>query len=225
MTIRLAVFDIAGTTVRDDDVVLGALMGAFARHGVAADEQEVNALMGYPKPVVIARVIARTDDGSAPGIAAAVHGTFLDAIQDAYRSGPVLEIPGAADAFARLRAGGIAVALDTGFDRATLDLILDRLGWRTLVDTTVASDEVTRGRPYPYLIFHAMERCGIAAVTEVAKFGDTPSDVLEGQAAGCAIVGAVLSGTHRREQLAPLAPTHVLDSVADVPVLLLGGRA
>ena len=55
------------------------------------------------------------------------------------------------------------VALDTGFTRAIADVILARLGWdSTVVDASVASDEVERGRPYPDLIYRAMASTGVA---------------------------------------------------------------
>lgn len=218
MKIELVVFDVAGTTVRDEDVVLGAVMHAFARHDLHPDPVEVNRYMGIPKPEMIARFVADDrSNGNGSSAALAIHQTFLTEITDAYRDGPVAEIPGARETFVALRERGIKVALDTGFERATLDLILARLGWDDgVLDCTVASDEVARGRPFPFLIFRAMERCGISAVGNVAKVGDTPADIREGHAAGCGIVAAVLSGSHDQASLASERPTDVLNSVVDV---------
>lgn len=227
MTIALAVFDVAGTTVRDDEVVLDAVMTAFAKHGLHPDREAVNRYMGTPKPEMIARfAVPSGGNGAAVADPRDIHATFREEIARAYRDGPVEAIPGAVTTFRRLRDRGVRVALDTGFDRETLDLILGRLGWGPeLLDCTVSSDEVARGRPYPYLIFRAMERSGIASVREVAKLGDTPADVQEGRAAGCAIVAAVLSGAHRRETLELEHPTHVIATVADAADLVLGVRA
>lgn len=224
MSIALAVFDVAGTTVRDDHLVLDVVMAAFAAHGLHPDRDEVNRHMGTPKPEMIAR-FTRGANGLPTADPRVVHATFRGEMLRAFRERAVSEIPGASGAFALLRERGIKVALDTGFDRETLDVVLARLGWGPdLVDCTVASDEVARGRPYPYLIFRAMERCGVARVSDVAKLGDTPADVREGRAAGCAIVAAVLSGATARTALEIEGPTHVLASVADAPPLLLGGR-
>jgi len=214
---------VAGTTVRDEDVVLGAVMRAFEAHGMRPDPRQVNAFMGTPKPEMIARFVTSAATNGTPGVSAErVHQTYLQEITRAYRDGAVTEIPGARRTFARLRERGIKVALDTGFDRMTLDLILQRLGWDAgVLDCTVASDEVAHGRPYPYLIFRAMERCRTRSVRQVAKFGDTPADIQEGLAAGCAIVAGVLSGSHDRRSLEAEHPTHVLLTVADSMDILL----
>ena len=56
---------------------------------------------------------------------------------------------------------GVRLALNTGFDRLITELILDKV--RVLqdrVDAIVCGDEVSLGRPAPYLIFQAMESRG-----------------------------------------------------------------
>jgi phosphonatase-like hydrolase len=140
-----------------------------------------------------------------------------------YRTDPsVAPMPGAPECFAELRRRGVRVALDTGFSRAIVDVILQRLGWDApgFLDATVASDEVPRGRPHPDLLFEAMRRTGVATASQVAKVGDTPSDLQEGAAAGCRLVIGVTNGTHTREQLAAHSPTHLIGSLAELPALL-----
>jgi phosphonatase-like hydrolase len=129
----------------------------------------------------------------------------------------VREIPGAAKAFAALRREGIKVALNTGFNRAIADVILNRLGWDALIDATVASDEVPRGRPFPDMIRHLMARLGITDPKRVAKVGDTKADLDEGANAGCGLNIGVTSGSFTREQLESCPHTHILGSVAEVP--------
>jgi phosphonatase-like hydrolase len=134
----------------------------------------------------------------------------------------VHEIAGAGDAFRRLHRAGIKVALDTGFSRDIVDVILDRLGWndRSLVDTTVTSDEVPRGRPHADMIMKAMRDLGISDARRVAKVGDTPSDLQEGTNAGCALVIGVTGGSHTATQLEPFEHTHLIGTVAELPKLL-----
>jgi phosphonatase-like hydrolase len=121
-----------------------------------------------------------------------------------------------------LRRAGIKVALDTGFSRAITDVIVQRLGWvrDRLIDASVTSDEVERGRPHADMILRAMQLTGITAANRVAKVGDTPSDLQEGMAAGCAMVIGVTSGSHTREQLEPCPHTHLIESVSALPALL-----
>ncbi len=62
-----------------------------------------------------------------------------------------------------LKRSGIRVALDTGFNRSITQVILDRLGWSQsrLIDATICSDEVRRGRPHPDMIQALMARLGV----------------------------------------------------------------
>jgi phosphoglycolate phosphatase-like HAD superfamily hydrolase len=116
------------------------------------------------------------------------------------------------------------VALDTGFSRDILDVLLDRLGWRQdeTFDVTVASDEVEHGRPHPDLIQRAMERLGVREPAVVAKIGDTPSDMLQGRAARCGLVVGVTYGTHSRTQL-EMPEVIVIDRLPDLLPLIWEG--
>jgi 2-aminoethylphosphonate-pyruvate transaminase len=140
-----------------------------------------------------------------------------------YQTSPsVREAHGAAQVFAALRARGIRIALDTGFERRVADAILDRLGWSVgdTVDALVTSDEVPSGRPDPAMIFRAMERVGVRHAERVAKVGDTPADLKQGMAAGCALVVGVTSGSHSRDELEAWPHTHLIDELsALLPIL------
>ena len=191
MACKLVVFDMAGTTVQDGEgVVNRALRTALAGYGVNVTFDDVNEVMGLPKPDAIRRLIRGQGDISV----AKVYVDFENAMVDHYRTSPeVAAIFGAEEVFAALRSAGIKVALDTGFARSIVDAIVERLGWAELLDATVASDEVAHGRPQKDLVLEAMARTGITDVQTVAKVGDTPSDVQEGHAAGCGWVIAVIN--------------------------------
>jgi phosphonatase-like hydrolase len=227
-TIDLVVLDMAGTTVRDDDAVNRCLCAALADAGLAVTRDEVNEVMGLPKPVAIALLLERRKYSGKPAPAAevdSIHGDFLRRMISFYRTDPaVREINGASEVLGQLRRAGLKLALDTGFSRDIVDAILARLGWtgRELLHATVASDEVPRGRPYPDLVFRAMELTGVTDAQRVAKVGDTPSDLQEGRAAGCGLVIGVTNGSHTREQLAPHPHTHLIDNLLELPSLLLG---
>jgi phosphonatase-like hydrolase len=223
MPIELVVFDMAGTTVYDGDTVHNALLAALAGAGIVATRDEVNAVMGMPKPVAIRR-LASTHRATPPPDEelAAIYADFERLMLTYYRTDPsVRETDGAESVFRELRARGIKVALDTGFRRAIVDAILSRLGWdSTVIDASVASDEVDRGRPHPDLIHRAMEATGVRDVTHVAKVGDTPADLLEGDAAGCRLVVGVTTGSHARAELEGHPHTHLIASLRELPVIV-----
>jgi phosphonatase-like hydrolase len=223
--IRLAVFDVAGTTVYDPDGVGRALKEALTAAHVPWEAPAVNEVMGIFKPVAIRMLLERFSPELANDeMVHVVHEDFRSRMQEYYQSSDeVRPIEGAIDTFMALKAAGVKVALDTGFDRAVLDSVLGRLGWSTgLLDATVASDEVAQGRPFPDLIYRAMELTGVTDVKQVAKIGDTPSDLQEGTNAGCALVVGVTKGTHTAEQLAAFPHTHLIGTVADFPALIAG---
>ena len=219
MACKLVVFDMAGTTVQDGEgVVNRALRTALAGYGVTVTFDDVNEVMGLPKPDAIRRLIRGHEVSVAK-----VYVDFENAMVDHYRTSPdVAAIDGAEEVFAALRLAGIKVVLDTGFARSIVDAIVERLGWAELLDATVASDEVAHGRPQKDLVLEAMARTGITDVQTVAKVGDTPSDVQEGHAAGCGWVIAVTEGSHTVEQLAPYLPTHIIPNINHVPALVTG---
>ncbi len=225
--IQLVVFDMAGTTVFDGDAVNASFRAALTAHGVEADAALVDTVMGYHKPEAIRVILEAVGRPAAPADVNPVHAAFVARMRDYYATDPaVREIPGAAAAFARLRAAGVKVALDTGFGRSIADAVLTRLGWDVpgTIDATITSDEVARGRPHPDMIRALMARLGVADPAAVAKVGDTAVDMDEGTNAGCGLVIGVTTGSFTREQLAARPHTHVVPSVAAVPDLVLGGR-
>lgn len=220
MQIDLVVFDVAGTTVVDDDAVGQALREAVIRRGARPSRASVASVMGLRKDDALRVLLAERPEGAPTDEeVATAHRAFEERMVHHYLTSPDLApIAGAEAAFAELRASGVRVALATGFSRRILNAILLRLGWYEgdTVDVTVASDEVERGRPAPDLIRHAMRATGVADPACVAKVGDTVADVREGIAAGCGLVIGVTSGTATRLALRAERPSLVLPSVASV---------
>jgi 2-aminoethylphosphonate-pyruvate transaminase len=229
MRIELVVFDMAGTTVHDGDAVHRCLAGALLAAGLETTRDEVNAVMGMPKPLAISSLMDR-DAGrqsDAPGSSAMeIHEDFLQRMMAYYRTDPgVREVPGATAVLLRLREHGVKVALGTGFSRPIADAIIQRLGWYGgLLDATVTSDEVARGRPHADMVLRAMRLVGVRDPRAVAKVGDTPSDLLEGVAAGCGLVIGVTAGSHTQEELERHPHSHLIPTIADLPPLVLDRR-
>jgi phosphonatase-like hydrolase len=221
--IQLVVFDLAGTTVDDGGgAVLKCLVETTRVHDLPGTPEELNALMGMNKREVFGMLAARrypSSPAEAGGLADEALATFVVQMRGFYEQN-LAPMPGAEETFAFLRARGIKIATDTGFDAAIAGLIMERLNWPgRLIDLAVCSSDVTRGRPAPYMIFHAMERLDIQDVSQVMKIGDSPADLEEGFNAGCGEVIGVLSGAHTAATLGPCRHTRLLASVADLPAL------
>jgi phosphonatase-like hydrolase len=220
--VRLVVFDMAGTTVRDDDLVLTCFVAAAEQVGLSISREDLNARMGGSKRAVF-EAFAQRQFGPGPAADAARdrgYEVFRAVLEGAYERVGVEGIEGAEATFAWLRERGVRVALNTGFYRRVTDLIVDRLGWRSAVDAVVCDDDVREGRPAPYMIFEAMQRCGVHAVDEVVAVGDTPSDMIAGRNAGARAVVGVTSGSHTAATLRRHPATHVVGSVRELPEVL-----
>ena len=226
MAIELVVFDMAGTTVFDGDAVNVALRHALENAGVATSRDEVNAVMGIAKPVAIRSLLQGKHPSATPPdevMVMRVYEDFLKIALDYYCNDPsVQEVQGASDLFRYLKSEGIKVTLDTGFSREVADAIIARMGWleENLLDATVTSDEVELGRPHPEMIFRLMSMTGVRHASNVAKVGDTPSDLHQGSAAGCALVVGVTKGSHTREELLSHPHTHLIGAISELMPLL-----
>ncbi|NJO02828.1 MAG: phosphonatase-like hydrolase [Bacteroidia bacterium] len=220
MEIKLVVFDMAGTTVSDNNNVHQALQNALKTEGVIASIPEINEVMGYPKAVAIRNLLEKKMDNSSlitDALINHIHEIFLQEIIAFYKNDPgVVERKGASEVFRCLREKGIKVALDTGFNRATANAIIHRLGWEKAIDVSITSDDVTKGRPHPDMIFRAMELVGVTNVLQVAKVGDTLSDIQEGRAAGCRYIVGILNGAYQQEELQAEQPTHIIHDLPEI---------
>jgi phosphonatase-like hydrolase len=226
MTTQLVIFDLAGTTVHDPGVVNRCFLEALRAAGLDAHPAEIDAVMGLPKPEAFRLLIGKVPGGAETlGRLDAIHADFVARMLAYYRTDPsVVEVEGISRVFADLQKSGVQVGLNTGFSREITRAILDRLGWErdALVDASVSSDEVPRGRPSPDMIHRLMEDLGIRDASAVAKVGDAPADLQEGTNAGCGLVIGVTWGSHTRSQLDGHPHTHLVDSIDELSTLLGG---
>jgi len=221
--IRLAALDMAGTTVADSGAVEEAFQSALDAVGLVADDladdpaSYIRRTMGQSKITVFTELL-----GGDRHRAEHANTAFESAFDQAVDRGEVAPLPGAEEVFASLRDGGVRVCLTTGFSPATRDRIIGSLGWTGLVDLALSPADAGRGRPWPDMILTAVLRLAIDDVAEVAVAGDTISDLIAGTRSGASIVAGVLTGAHSRDDLATAPHTHLLDSIAELPDVLLG---
>ncbi len=157
-----------------------------------------------------------------------IHADFVEDMILFYENDQTVEEnEGVSETFRQLKAAGIKVFVDTGFDRPIVDALLHRMAWEKskLIDASMTSDEVAHGRPsHPDLIFRAMELAGVSDVKRVAKVGDTVSDFGEGNAAGCGLVIGITTGAFPREHLLTVPHTHLMSQIPEV-LLIINSQA
>jgi len=222
MPIKLVVFDMAGTTVKDDHDVSKAFQAALKLSNYEVPLELINPLMGYEKNLAIRQILRLHEHNDAKittELVNKIHKDFVRLMIDHYREDPAIgPLPNVEETFALLHKQGIQIGVNTGFSRDIADTIVERLQWKKkgLIDHVVGSDEVELGRPFPYMIEKMMLDGGIERPNDVAKVGDTEVDVREGQNAGCRYVIGITTGIFTRAELEPYHPTHIIDDIAQI---------
>jgi phosphonatase-like hydrolase len=215
---KLAIFDVAGTTAKDDGLVVKAFQLGIATLGVEMGSPEmtkmteyVNATMGERKMDVFLHLL--NGDKMKANM---VHDKFISSYIRLIKDGELEEFDGITPFFVDLRSKNIGIAITTGFPREILDVIIDSLNWRRIIDVSVAASEVSHGRPAPDMIFKALQEFSIPkgenlTPAEIAVIGDTKSDMQSGVTAGAQFIVGVTSGAHTKDELFEAGATSVID--------------
>ncbi|MCS6819984.1 MAG: HAD hydrolase-like protein, partial [Chitinophagales bacterium] len=180
-----------------------------------------------PKPVAIRELLEEIYEETPENLELltdTIHKDFCNLMIDFYKNHPSVKgKTNAVRTMLALKNAGIKVALDTGFSKRIAGTIIERLGWdvQQVIDFYVASDEVERGRPYPDLIYKAMELAQVDNPSEVAKIGDTQSDLQQGTSAGCKLVIGVTTGAQPRNILENAPHTHLVEDLYEVVDIIM----
>ena len=218
MSRPLAVFDIDGTLVD-------------SRASIHRASCEAARALGLPEPSYdrVRQIVGLTLDKALhvlePGLTLAELADFVAAFQASFRAmyeagheEPLY--PGVMDTLRRLKRDGWRLSLATGQNRRGVARNLARPEWSTLfLSSHCAADGP--GKPDPTMLFAAMAACGADAASTV-MIGDTSHDIGMARGAGSTAIG-VAYGAHDLGELRRAQPDWIVDSVADLRVLLEQG--
>jgi phosphonatase-like hydrolase len=221
MNVEMVAFDVAGTVLNDDGLVISAFKKAFEAtqpdlwptQGEQWTQYAIDT-MGQSKIHVFTELLGDAEKAQAANVA--FEESYLSEIAEV----GAVPIEGAEDLFKYLRAKGIAVTLTTGFSRTTLDTLLSQLGWKDLIDLSVTPGEAGRGRPHPDMLNMSVEVLGITNPSHVIVCGDTAADMQAAISFGASQAIGVLTGAHNEQTLHDAGATSVINSVADLKSLI-----
>lgn len=216
MKIAMVVFDMAGTTVDEGNVVYRTLHKAIEKVCPSISFEDVLKLgAGKEKLQAIRETLIGSNISLNESTIQEIFKDFLGLLDIAYANLIVVPTNNTERLFNELRAKGIKVVLNTGYNTVTAISLLNKLNWVKGVqyDLLVTSSDVSNNRPMPDMIFYAMDKLDITDATTVIKVGDSTIDIEEGRNAGCKYNIGVTSGAHTKAQLESANPDYIFDNI------------
>ena len=217
MQTSMVVFDMAGTTVDENNVVYKTLHAAIVNAGIPVTLDDV-LLHGAGKEKLQAIKDVLASQHHETSHAQEIYNYFIVALENAYQNLEVTPCSNAETVFALLKKQEIKVVLNTGYNRATASGLLNKLNWieGEDIDLLVTASDVSNNRPAPDMIDYAIKHFAITDPTTVVKVGDSAIDIEEGKNAGCGKTFGVTTGAQTREQIQVAGPTAVVDDLLEI---------
>jgi pyrophosphatase PpaX len=218
MVLRAALFDFDGTLVDTTELIYQSM-----RHAAG----EVLGRDDLPREILLANV-----GQPLPRQMELLDAERAEALLESYRlhnnehhDSLIGEFPGVEGSLARLRSGGVKIAVVTSKRLPSVEMALKRfprLG--EVVDRFVTMEDTEEHKPHPGPLLKGLELLGVPK-EEAAYVGDSPFDVAAAKAAGVKSV-AVSWGAFSEDTLRLAEPDHLVpdvDSAVDV-LLEMAGR-
>lgn len=211
MTLPALLFDLDGTVVDSIELIVQAAEHAYdGRDGPRPTRAEWLALIGTPLAPMLRRWAHDEDD--------------LKFLWDRYRAFQVehhdrlvAPYPGVVDLIRRLHDRGHAMAIVSSKLEAGIRRSLDFIGLTDCFGALIGIEATEKHKPEPEPVLLALERLSAPAAS--AWFiGDSPYDVMAGNAAGVRTIG-VLSGPYDRAAMEQAKPTHLVQALTDIEPL------
>lgn len=223
MQISMVVFDMAGTTVDEGNVVYHTLHKAIEKFCPTISFEEVLLWgAGKEKLQAIRETLIGTNNEISEEHIQLIFQDFLQLLDMAYQNLLVIPTKNSEQLFKDLKALNIHVVLNTGYNRATATSLINKLNWKEGIhyDLLVTASDVKNTRPAPDMILYAMQQLNIQDANRVIKVGDSTIDIEEGINAGCKYNIGVTTGAHSKGQLLTANPNFIFDNIYDLMTIL-----
>ena len=212
---RLVVFDVDGTLVDSQHLIVAAQGVAFAEVGLPAPERRIAlSVVGLSLPQAFRRLVG--EDGPVAELSEAYKLAYNRLRLDPDHEEPLF--PGMADLLDRLHANpGVMLGIATGKSRRGVDRLIEHYGWEGRFVTTQSADDAP-SKPDPGMLHQAMREAGTGPDATV-MIGDTTYDIGMAVAAGVAPIG-VAWGYHAPGSLLRAGAVTVVENTAALEPLL-----
>lgn len=205
LRVRAIMMDWAGTTVDHGSIApILALQALFTQHGIRLSAEDARCDMGLLKRDHIRAILALPNiraewnsiAGQEPG-EAEVYSLFEEfgPLQMKIIEQHSQVIPGVAETVREWQSRGIRIGSTTGYTRSMLEPVLAQAAQQGFKpDASVCPDEVSAGRPAPWMLMKNAELLNVYPPSACVKIGDTVIDIQEGKSAGMWTIGLTRTG-------------------------------
>jgi phosphoglycolate phosphatase len=216
--LSLVIFDVDGTLMDSQRLILGAMRAAFAEVAMTCPtDAAILSIVGLSLPQALARLAPEADEDAALRLAAAYKTAFIRNRAETGGEAATPLYPGARAALERLDAAGLLLSVATGKARRGLDHALDGHDLRRFFIATQTADDAP-SKPHPGMVLNALRATG-AHPARAVMVGDTVYDVEMARAAGVAAIG-VAWGYHPAEALREAGAAAVLSHFDELDAAL-----
>jgi len=208
---QLVVFDVDGTLVDSQHLIVGAMEYAFAAAGQPMPAREtVLGIVGLSLPEAMALLAAGLPEGTAGHLVEHYRERSIAHRRAGGAAAVAPLYPGARAALERLSARpGTLIGVATGKARRGLDHVVEAHGLGHLLATVQTADDHP-SKPHPSMLLAALAETG-GDPRRATMVGDTEFDIAMGRAAGMATVG-VAWGYHPPARLVAAGADAIVDS-------------
>lgn len=219
----MVVFDMAGTTIDEDNVVYKCVQKALNEYQIPATlEQVLEFGAGKEKLQAIKDVYAEVMQEMADEITAkTIYDKFSVLLEDAYEMIDMKLFEGLRSTLFFLYKRDVKVVFNTGYTKDVATKILkkvDCIVGRDL-DLLVTADMVENSRPAPDMITYALQHFNIKP-WECIKVGDSAIDILEGKNAKVKYSIGITTGAQTKEQIAQENPDYIIKNLRElIPII------
>ncbi|HEX5324188.1 MAG TPA: HAD family hydrolase [Capsulimonadaceae bacterium] len=189
-TLQGVIFDLDGTLIDSNDADARAWADALNQFGYPLKLEEVRKLVGMGADNLLPRAIGIKADSDLGRRIDALRGTLL---KEKY-FGTIEPLPRARSLIARIHMEGLKLILASSGKEEEVDALIGKLGPHVddMFDARASANAAQRSKPSPDIVLAALDKAGLCA-PECVMLGDTPYDIIAGQAAGVPVI-ALRSG-------------------------------
>lgn len=205
MRIQTVLFDLDGTLIDTNELILASFEHTFKQFGLSFTREQLKQFNGPP--------LWETFSAINPDQAEKMVQIYREH-NHAHHEEYVKLFPNVIETIERLKAHQINIGIVTAKMRDGVEIGMKMTGLDRLADTVVTFNDVRHSKPHPEPVIKALNNLEASAQTAI-MVGDNYHDIEAGKRAGTFTAGVAWSHKER-EFLESYEPTYMLDDMTDL---------